>query len=324
MLARVRRRRTTTAGGVAAALGQVDRTLELLGSPRPAATSESLPQHGPTARTTQDGRPATAAERILLGQRIRDALGPAPANLTLPAVTAIVVSRDRGRALRLLDAVEKTDYPQIELIVVDNASPDGELARVLAERTSSDRRSALTSAPKVVSLEYPASFSEANNRGARLAATELLLFLNDDIEPVEPDWLRELVASLLDSEAAIAGATLVDARTWLGTGISASGWAVEQRGIEIGLGDEGFVPIRRDAGEDVFGARFGVDWPAAAVPGACLLVSKARFLALGGVRYRLSVWPRGHRPVSPSYDTGAPGGLQRPLHRPPRGLGQSA
>jgi GT2 family glycosyltransferase/spore maturation protein CgeB len=301
-VARARGRRITTAGGVVAALGQVDRILELLGARRsePARSGPAAPAGRAVPDDGSGTRPATLGEQILLAQRLRDALGPAPSESPeqpLPPVATIVVSRSPGRVRPLLERLAETDYPAIEAIVIDNASADGEVAQLVSGRAQVER------------LETAASFAEASNRGAQLAESELLLFLNDDIHPAEPGWLRELVASLIGGEAAIAGATLVDPSVRPATGLAGSGWIIEQRGIELDLDEELFAPVRRESGADLFGGRFGLDAAAVAVSGACMLVPKDRFLALGmfdtGYQYGLEdvdlclrARTRGHRVLS--------------------------
>ena len=46
---------------------------------------------------------------------------------------------------------------------------------------------------RIVPFDRPFNFSAACNAGAAAARGELLLFLNNDIEVIEPDWLDELV-----------------------------------------------------------------------------------------------------------------------------------
>src|SRR5205823_4538998 len=176
-LPRLRGRRFITAGGVAAALGQVDRALELVGAPRARSRSGSAPSSGRGRAGTvvstpesESGRPATASELAGLAQRIRDTLGPALSLPELPPVAVIVVSRDAARARRLLERLAETDYPEIEPILVDNASPGGEVARA----AEGEARGGQAQAAKVLSLEHAANFAEASNRGAELAQSELL------------------------------------------------------------------------------------------------------------------------------------------------------
>ena len=47
------------------------------------------------------------------------------------------------------------------------------------------------------------------NRGARLACGDAILFLNNDIEVIEPGWLAEMVECLSFEGAGIVGAKLL-------------------------------------------------------------------------------------------------------------------
>ncbi|NIP43024.1 MAG: glycosyltransferase, partial [candidate division Zixibacteria bacterium] len=53
------------------------------------------------------------------------------------------------------------------------------------------------------------NYSRANNLGAEKALGELLLFLNNDIEVLESDWLDELVRWADQPEIGIVGAKLL-------------------------------------------------------------------------------------------------------------------
>ena len=53
------------------------------------------------------------------------------------------------------------------------------------------------------------SFSDGNNQAARVAGGELLLFLNNDVEPLTPGWLGRLVDTIEAQKAVAVGARLV-------------------------------------------------------------------------------------------------------------------
>ena len=68
-----------------------------------------------------------------------------------------------------------TDYPAIELIVVDNASSDPAALALLAE---------LGADPRVRVLPFPGAFnfSAMNNAAAREARGQVLVLLNNNVE----------------------------------------------------------------------------------------------------------------------------------------------
>jgi len=110
-------------------------------------------------------------------------------------VTVIVVNYNGWDNLReCLESVFGLDYPDFEVIVVDNGSTDGS-ARLVAERFPRVR---------VLALPRNLGFAEGNNRGAAIARADTLVFLNNDTV-VERQWLSELVKPLADPSVAVCG-----------------------------------------------------------------------------------------------------------------------
>ena len=114
-----------------------------------------------------------------------------PAPMTLPRLSVVVPARDEGAAIRrALGSLLAQDYPELELIVVDDRSSDatGEVLRDLATK---DRR--------LVALrveELPAGWLGKNHalwRGADHASGEWLLFTDADVV-FAPGALRQAVA----------------------------------------------------------------------------------------------------------------------------------
>lgn len=134
------------------------------------------------------------------------------------ASVVIVTHNNREHIPRCLDAVLRQNMPagDYEVIVVDNASTDGG-AELIRRRYPH---------VKLLSLEANYGFAAGNNRGARLARGEWIVFLNADTE-VEPDWLSQLlrVAESRPDIGAVHAAQRLD-------------WASSQRG----QGDRLLVP----------------------------------------------------------------------------------
>ena len=267
---RARLRRNTTDGAVSAALARLDVVLDRL-----------QPRRTQTGRTVAPSAPGVphidpAAQRRLAA-RLRQRLGAAPSRERWPGVSILVVSQNGARLLeRLLDGLAMTDYPdhQLELIVVDNASADDSVAVLEGTRP-----------PFEVRIERSAantSYAEANNRAASLATHPLLLLLNNDVEPFEAGWLKELVDGLLGSGAGAMGATLLHA-TLAPETTALSGFAVQHRGIAIER-HGGLARLHnRDDGGDLFDPGFGVERQSAAASAACLLLERETFESAGGL-----------------------------------------
>jgi len=95
----------------------------------------------------------------------------------LPTVSIVIPMRDRVRLLeRCLASIrEQTDYPTIELIIVDNGSSEAASLEYL-------RAIELEMDAHIVRENGPFNFSRLINRGAAIAKGEVLAFLNNDIE----------------------------------------------------------------------------------------------------------------------------------------------
>ena len=204
---------------------------------------------------------------------IRDRLGPAPELEGPPLVSIVVLNRDGVQHLRRLLAglVENTDYAPLELIVVDNGSSDESLEFIRSVR-----------APFPVSIvanPHNESFSDANNQGAELASGELLLFLNNDTEPFEAGWLRELVACWRETGAGAVGATLVcpDVES-----DSPSGYGVQSQPLRLWRRSDALTVDSGEPKRELLDRHFGEDVESAVLIGACLLIESKVFWEVGG------------------------------------------
>jgi len=103
-----------------------------------------------------------------------------------------------------LSAVFAQDYPDFEVIVVDNGSTDGS-ADFVAERFPQAR---------LIRNERNLGFAAGNNVGLRAATGDVLVLLNQDTQ-VRPGWLGALLSAFDDETVGIAGCKILypDGRT---------------------------------------------------------------------------------------------------------------
>ena len=220
-------------------------------------------------------RVAPAAEAALAAA-IRAEPWPRPPTAG-PLVSVVVLNRNGGRMLDgCLDGLVRTAYRDIELIVVDNGSTDGSPDRAARRRDQFPVR--------VIRNDDNRSFSEANGQGVEAATGELILFLNNDIEPIVDDWLGFMVETLTARGAAAVGARLVYPRD-RGTPRAGARFAdltLQHRGIDFDRATGVPLPRALGGGEDPLAepATAVVDVPG--LTAACLLVRRRDLDAVGG------------------------------------------
>ncbi len=214
------------------------------------------------------------ARHRLTAPRREAALRRAVAALPAPgdddrSVTAVILTRDgREHLERLLPALRRTRHANLEVVVVDNAS-SAETADWLAQQTDVE----------VLRNESNLSFSEANDRAVRATSSDLVLFLNDDVEPLDEDWLGRMLASLTDGVGAV-GAQLVYPRRGLLDGRQRD---VGVQHLGIALRPDGDGPPRAvNTGEGSDPAPAAPERPVAAATAACLLVDRGAYERIGG------------------------------------------
>lgn len=122
-----------------------------------------------------------------------------------PLVSIIIPSKDHIDLLgTLLDSVfEKTTYPNYEIVIVENNSDDEETFAFY------EQLQAEHSNVRVVMYEGPFNFSAVCNFGAKSAQGDYLLFLNNDMKVITPDWLELLLGPLQREDVGAVGAQLL-------------------------------------------------------------------------------------------------------------------
>ncbi len=181
-----------------------------------------------------------------------------------PLASIIICSRNAKLLKSCLDSIERrTGYAHREIIVVEHVTGE---ARLLPGASYT---------PVRYSGRF--DFAAMNNRGAKAANGQVLVFLNDDVQPLESQWLEALVAQAQRPEVGAAGALLFYPN---GT--------IQHAGIVLGI--SGYVGHPRRGKFD------GGFWPwtlatrnVTAVTGACLAMRRAVFEEVGGFDLKFPV-----------------------------------
>ena len=166
-----------------------DRIWHELGS-RLAERSPSLAGN----RLTSAGVPATE-HSVFLAERAETLTDP-------PPITVVVCTREPNeRILACLTALDAQQYPQYEIVVVDNAPVTDIVLRMMAQ--------AIRSAPARRVVEPQPGVARARNRGWREANGAVVAYIDDD-EVADPHWLAEIAHGLRrhPSAAALTGKIL--------------------------------------------------------------------------------------------------------------------
>lgn len=120
----------------------------------------------------------------------------------VPGRVSVVVVNYRGAedTIACLDGMRDLDYPELEVIVVDNASGDGSAESIAARFPDA----------KVLALEENTGFAGGCNHGAHQASGQYIAFLNNDARP-DPRWLRTAVDTLhADTSIACVASKVLD------------------------------------------------------------------------------------------------------------------
>ena len=185
-----------------------------------------------------------------------------------PLVSLIVPTRDCADLLdRCIEGLlNRTDYPAIEVLIVDNHS---ELPATfqLFEKLKID--------PRVTIIPYSGTFnySAINNMAVAHAKGSIIGLINNDIDVINREWLAEMVSLAIMADVGAVGAKLLypDDR-------------VQHGGIVLGVGGVAnhfnYSLPRWAAG--YFGRNL-LTSSVSAVTGACLIVRKSVFKEVGGL-----------------------------------------
>ena len=205
-------------------------------------------------------------------------------------VSIIIPTRAaRGMIERCIETIRtSTNYPHIEIVCIENIP----LAQAHWRDWLEDH------ADEVLSADEPFNWSRFNNRAAAAAQGEYLLFLNDDIEIDDPEWLDMLLAQAQRPEVGVVGPLLLyPDRRIQHAGMFLADMAQARHAFRYAAEDDpgyfGLALTERDV---------------MAVTGACLLTRRDTFERLGGfdeahdivnndLDYCLKAWEAGLRTI---------------------------
>ena len=178
-----------------------------------------------------------------------------------PLVSLVICSKSPRLLASCLRAIaNRTAYPVREIVVVEHRlDNEASMGRLL-------EKSHCVRVPYAGVFDYAAM----NNRGVQAASGEIIVLMNDDVEPVSADWLNELIAQAQRPENGVAGPRLLYPN---GT--------IQHAGMVVGIMDGAGHPGRAGL-ESAFWPWIRYARNVSAVTGACMAVRRSVFEELGG------------------------------------------
>lgn len=186
----------------------------------------------------------------------------------LPLVSIIIPTRDGMEVLRpcIESLIEKTDYSNYEVVILDNGSEKEETLRFLEELS-------LKSNFKIVRDGGGFNYSRINNKAVEYSEGDLVCLLNNDIEIIDKNWLKEMVSIAIREEVGCVGAKLLYPD---GT--------IQHAGVILGLGGYAAHSHRGlDGNAPGYFCRAQLRQQLSSVTGACLLVRREAYNEVNGM-----------------------------------------
>jgi GT2 family glycosyltransferase len=184
-----------------------------------------------------------------------------------PSVSIVLPTRDKADLLRpcLQSLFEVTRYPNFDVVLVDNDSVEPRTHSLMLEmREVHDR---LT----IIKIPGKFNFSALSNAGAAACLGDYLLFLNNDTQVIAPEWIERLLFFATRPDIGAVGAKLLYPNR-----------KVQHAGVLLGMGGvAGHFGAGLDEQAPGWMGRNLAPHEVSAVTGACLMVARAKFDAVG-------------------------------------------
>ncbi|MGA9334836.1 MAG: glycosyltransferase [Rudaea sp.] len=186
-----------------------------------------------------------------------------------PLVSILIPFRDQPRLLsNCIDSIlGKTDYPNFEIVGIDNGSVDSDTHKLMRKLAERDER------VRFISHDVPFNYSEINNFAATQARGEHLLLLNNDTEVISAQWLRAMLEHSQRPEVGVVGAQLLYPDKH-----------IQHAGVIIGIGGvAGHAHLHQPSDRPGYFARAQLPQNMSAVTFACAMTRRDVFEQLDGL-----------------------------------------
>ena len=185
----------------------------------------------------------------------------------LPLVSIIIPTKDHSEILRrcIRSIINNSTYLHYEIVLVDTGSTEMATERLYSE---------FLKQPSITLLKWaqPFNFSAVNNFAVKHARGEQLLFLNNDTEVINSDWIESMLEFASRSDVGAVGAKLLYPDATL-----------QHAGVILGIGgvaghSHKYFPTNSFG---YFG-RLVIPQNLSAVTAACVMIPRSIFEVVGG------------------------------------------
>ncbi|MCM1577244.1 MAG: glycosyltransferase family 2 protein, partial [Ruminococcus sp.] len=185
-------------------------------------------------------------------------------------VSIIIPNKNHIKDIRkcINSILDKTTYPDFEVIIIDNGSDDEKLFAYY-EHLKEDKRF------KVHSLDIKFNYSKLNNYATKFASGKYYILLNNDIEIITPEWIEEMLMYAQRDDVGAVGAKLYYPND-----------TIQHAGIILKLGEDrvaghAFYEVpKNNAG---YMGRLFYSQDMSAVTAACMMIKASVFHEVGGL-----------------------------------------
>lgn len=191
-----------------------------------------------------------------------------------PLISVVIPNKDHTADLdKAISSLSAGNYKNLEFIIVENNSDQAETwayYEALPQRFPN---------VKVVKWDGPFNYSAINNYGVQFTHGEYLLFLNNDIEEINPDSIDEMIGYVQREDVGICGARLLYPDE-----------DIQHAGVIMGMGGiAGAAFVRTHDSDLSYMHRAKCIQDYSCVTAACLLTKRSLFDAVGGFTEKLAV-----------------------------------
>lgn len=186
-----------------------------------------------------------------------------------PKVCLIIPTRDQKRLTEtaVTSILNLTDYDPFEILIVDNGSSEPDALKWLQDITSQEPR------VRVLQYPHPFNYSAINNFAVEHTDADIIGLLNNDVEAIHADWLREMVSHALRLDIGCVGAKLHFTDS-----------SIQHAGVALGIGPvAGHVFAKTPGFEPGYLHQLETVRNCSAVTGACLVMRRELYEKVGGL-----------------------------------------